>query len=249
MSEIRHEVQTPVANMLTPRKLSARSPAKTDSVIRVEMKLNREEAARLQETNAHLEKEVNQLRETQIKIKEEVKQESRRRKKLFLEQQQANDDEMRALKKSFADSKSRLEEARNLSRSEKINTVSENISEMKSVTGSLKSIIDNTVSDVTNRFRTGSARMHAITDTPADPEVSTYRSIEIRLQSTLAALPQASELGEFRTRPSVELDNLVVFEAPQEEPEQETHVIVRNVYKFVPLHLVRAFKWIHECLQ
>lgn len=236
--------------MFTPKRdrMSTRSPASSSSVLRVEVKLNREEAARLQEANTQLEKEVNQLRETHTKIKEEVRLETRNKKKRFLEMQQENDEKMHALKKSVADSKVRLEESRKLAMKQKIDSVTESVNDVKSMASSIKSLVETTVSDVTANFSAGSSRMHEITDRPVDSETCTYRNIENRMKSALASLPHAGDFAEFRSRPSIELDNLVVFEAPQEEQEGAP-VVIKNVYKFVPLHLVRVFKWINRCLQ
>lgn len=151
---------------------------------------------------------------------------------------------MHDLKKSFADSKVRLQESRATSAKQQIRNVTENINSVRTAGMDVKKIVETSVSDVKTHFASESARVHRVTDKSADPEAASYRSIENSLQSTLSALPESSEFADIRSRPTCELSDAVSFEMPEEQAE----VRVRNVYTVIPTHLVRVFRWINECL-
>ena len=124
-------------SLASPRGLP-RSPRTNESVLKAEMKLNREEAARLQESSARIEVELKEMRGQLKQLKLQAKAESERRKQAIEAEETKHEEAMREKAREFDARESEIASARQSILKQFHDAASQGVYSLKAICGDVK---------------------------------------------------------------------------------------------------------------
>ena len=226
-------------------KLMFKSPRANPSVLKVEFKLNLEEASRLQEQAQQIEAETKQLRSKLKQLKHEAKNEINRRMELINQEQVKHEEELNARSHGFAATKQAIRQARE--QKVKDSLIMQQLGSCRGICDGMKQTIQSSMKAVHANIQRATEAAHGASDAAKNSEASQFRAIENKLQAIHDAIPEPETYKKFPKRPVCAVSEAVAFEFPGEPfafsdtPKEVTHVM--------PVHLVETVKWVNPCFQ
>ena len=237
-------------SLASPRSMPRSPGSSNPKVLRLEMKLNREESINLEKANTTLRTQAGQLRDTLKQIKGERRAEMKLRRKLIADEEIKNEEKLKQCREEFANAQANLQATRKQMANEKLSGAANHVTEVKSMCQTLKSSVENSVAEMQKQVSLSKEQFNEIALKEPENEASRYKQIENNFKEAYDMIPDAGLFTEFPSRPKVCLSEVMAFECPGTDAEAEPvqHFDSSVIMRFTPSHLVHTMKWIKQCI-
>lgn len=232
--------------MSTSPRLMPRSPKANPSVLKVEVKLNKEETSRLQEQALKMEAETKELRHKLKQLKTEAQNETKRRRELIALGEIKHSEEMNRSQEAFKATVNAIHNAK--IQKVKDSLVLQQLENCQSICASMRKTIEGSMAAVKANIKTANSVIHTTSETAKQSEASQYRAIEKKLQLLHDKIPNSHVYTQFPKRPKCQISEVTVFEKPFIADTEEQPTPTETI-RFVPTSLVQRVKWITHCLE
>lgn len=227
----------------------ARSPiVGSSSVLRLEMKINREEGVHLQKENDELQMQSQSLRAEIKRLKEETNAEIRMRKRLVAEAENDHIARVNDAQREFAVAKVKAQDARAHAAAEQLSLLKQATRALKNVCARGKEIVAASITDVRRQAESAKAAVREPAVAERNPEVAELRKMAQAMQETYDVMPNAGAFTGLPRKPRCVVSEVTAFEVPGEDGGLEAAPKEREV-QYIPEHLVRTMRWIGQCLR